>query len=681
MKTKFDKIERVLRENDLGSVDSLQFVPQVTNPDYQEGLVFYDDSKKALSYYNDAQDITVNLGQELLFRVENRTGATISNGSVVSPNSKTIITLADAQCKDKSRIIAVATHEIEDESFGYVTKFGQVGGLDTSAYSEGTILYLSKTNPGGFTNIRPDDGVYSVIVGVVNVSDPTDGIITVDTRSSDLTVEVNDVNGFPPDQRSNMTLSMDNGSRTFTVSSSSYPYHYYMTGDKYEKEESDSIVLPDTEGLKAVYYDGDTLSYIDNPNDGQISQAIRTKATVAYIYWDADNSEYNYFGEELHGISMSPDTHSYLHFTRGAQFLSGLALNTIVADGDGDINTSAQFGVDSGFYADEDLLITTDSIASTVGLPIYYLDGTNNLRRTTMEGLTDGYSVLTDIEAGVDTTGRLVFNEFTGGVWQLTTITNNDFVLCHVFAINGQDTDDQIIAFIGQSDYLTRGAARAGAETEISNLLTVLPVQEIIPLGTVIFQTSNGYDNEVKARVISTEEGDDYVDWRTSELQAGAAPSSHNNLASLELAASGVTYGHINDQAQTIYGAKTFDSAISAQNIESGRYTPTLTAVTNVNVSGAYAGHYLKIDNEVSVFMRVNVDPTTAATTTELGISLPIASSLTSTQDAGGVGSQSDTNSNGIISADTTNNRVTLKFESIDTTNRDWWLTFAYQVK
>lgn len=688
IKPKYDALIRKVREDDgdpsgdLKNIDSIDFNPLKTQPAHNEGVLFYSDAKNALSYYNDVSDVTVNLGQEVLFPVENQSGSTILNGSVVYPDTTTVIGLADSSNKDKSRIIAVATHDILDGDFGYVTKLGQVGGLNTSSYTAGQIIYLSDSTPGSFTATKPVDGSYIVTVGVIDIVDPTEGIITVDTRSSDHTVEVNDINGFPGDQRDNITLSFENSTRTFTISSSSYPYHYYVLGEKFEKESSDSIVITDTEGLHVFYYDDDTLNTLVNPNDAQLDSVIRTKSIVSYIYWNATDSMYNYFANELHGISMSPVTHAYLHFTRGAQYLSGLGLNSISTGQSGDIDSHAQFGVDAGYYADEDIIITSDSTSSTSGLSIYYLDGANGyLRRTTETGTTDGYSVLTDITAGVDTTGRLVYNQWTGTDWTLTLVSNNDFVLCHVFAINGIDGEDKLIAFIGQDDYLTRSAARDGAENEINSLLTILPVQEIIPVGTIIYQTSNGYDNEVRARIISTDDGSDYVDWRTSELKGGTSPTSHNNLSNLELSDTGVTWGHIDDQDQTIYGGKTFNSNIVAPNIVSGRYTPTLTAVTNINASGAYAGHYMRIDNEITVSMRVNVDATASSTTTELGISLPVASSLTSLQDAVGVSSQSDTNSNGIISADITNNRVTLKFESLDTVNRDWWLTFIYQIK
>lgn len=43
----------------------------------------------------------------------------------------------------------------------------------------------------------------------------------------------------------------------------------------------------------------------------------------------------------------------------------------------------------------------------------------------------------------------------------------------------------------------------------------------------------------------------------------GSVAQSHGSLSDLKLAASGVTYGHVDDQAQTIAGAKTFSNVVT----------------------------------------------------------------------------------------------------------------------
>ncbi len=518
----------------------MDFTPQNPNPSYTRGRLFYDDLKDALSYYNAVEDITLNIGQELLIRVYNDTGDTIPNGAIVYPtgvlSDAITIDLADASKKTKSRLVGMVTHEILDGESGYVTRLGEVGDLNTSSLGAGGVVYLSATTPGAFTLAKPTDGGYVVAVGAVKIVHASQGSIVVDPQISELTVEVTDTNGFPSDQRSGTTITFTNGSLTFEIAPTSSGFHYYQTGDKYEKEAAENVVIDDTEGGHIIYFDAETLTALANPSAGQLDVIIRTKALVAYLYWDKTNQEAIFIGDERHGIGMSPETHAYLHFTRGAQYLNGLALNNILKDQSGDVNTHAQFGVDLGFIVDEDLLTSIGAVLSTAGLNIFYLNGANgDLRKTT----NAGYSVLTT------GTGRLAYNQWTGAVWQLTEVTNNDFVLCHVFASN--DKDNPMLAIVGQAKYNTLGQARTGANNEISSLLLTLPQPEMVPVATLIFQTSDGYSNAVQGRVRSTDTGEDYVNWLTSELAQGAAPTSHANLSDLEKTATGANLGHVDN--------------------------------------------------------------------------------------------------------------------------------------
>ena len=473
-----------------------------------------------------------------------------------------LLELANAQSFDKSRLIGVTCAEILNNANGKVCKFGPITGLDTSGYSANNILYLS-TVDGEMTVVKPGDGAFVNQMAAVAVVDSEDGVIVVDINTSELTSEVTDTNGFPSSQRTNTTLGFTDGSRTFTITPTSSSFHFYGGGVKYEVTGADSVVISNTEGLHVIYYDGETLTSVDNPNDGQIDVAIRTKVLIAYIYWNATDEQSSYFADERHGILMSPSTHSYLHFTRGAQYLNGLGVGDIDTSGDGTLAADAQFSVAGGMIVDEDMIIQPGEVESTSGLPIYYLDGANaNMRKVIQAGFP--------VYATSSPNGRLWWNEWTGSTWQLTEVDNNDFVLCHVFAINGIAGRDQQIAIIGQGEYNTVGQARAGATTEISTILTQLPVEEMIPIASIIYQTSTGYSNAVKARTRTTDTGEDFVDWRVTELAQGVTPSSHANLTDLELAASGSNWGHISDQLQTIAGIKNF-----SDNLGIGTTEPT----------------------------------------------------------------------------------------------------------
>lgn len=523
----------------------IAFNPQLP-PTHKEGLVFYDSNKKALSYYNENSNVTVNMGQELLFRVENQTGQTIPNGTVIYPDGTTIIGLADAHVKNKSRLIAVTTHEILDGETGYATRLGQVGGVDTSSYSAGQIIYLG-TN-GQFTDVIPNDGGYAIIVGVVDVVDALEGIITVDPQLSELTVEVTDTNGFPPDQRANTTLLAQDGTRLFIIIADTGDFHYYELGNKFEST-GDAITWSDAEGEHWFFFEEGVLIVEHEPSDARKNHIILNHAFIATIYWNATDKKVEIgILDERHGISMSPTTHLYLHLTRGAQYLNGLGLGNFNI-GNGNLNIDAQFSVASGMFFDEDLPHTINSLAVGDTIPVVYNLGTTPNIRT---GTQTGFSVLNA------PAGRLYYNQNVGGNWQLTEVADRDYVLYHIFAINGQDQG--LISIMGQNEYATAGDARTGANTEISNIVSNLPFAEFVPIGTIIYQTRSSYSNTVKAKIVLTDEGENYVPWTTTELSQGASPSSHANLTNLELANTGVTWGHVsNTQPLTVASLTTIE--------------------------------------------------------------------------------------------------------------------------
>ncbi len=124
-------------------------------PAWAEGRVFYDTASHTLAYYNDNNAVTVNVGSEQLIRVRNRSGIAISDGAAVyisgALGQTPTVALALADGTSRSQVSGLATVDINDDAFGYVTVQGLVNGLNTSAYQDGAILYLSTNTLGGFT--------------------------------------------------------------------------------------------------------------------------------------------------------------------------------------------------------------------------------------------------------------------------------------------------------------------------------------------------------------------------------------------------------------------------------------------------------------------------------------------------------------------------------------------------
>lgn len=128
--------------------------------------------------------VTQQVGLEQYMVVGNQTGSTIVNGKVVGfagasggrlTGQKYIAdgTMPSIYC------IGVTTMDIETGKEGYVTTYGYVRDIDTSAWNVGDILYASSTTAGEMTNVKPTVPNVTVPVAAVVVKDATNGVIMV----------------------------------------------------------------------------------------------------------------------------------------------------------------------------------------------------------------------------------------------------------------------------------------------------------------------------------------------------------------------------------------------------------------------------------------------------------------------------------------------------------------------
>jgi hypothetical protein len=133
------------------------------------------------------------LGQQLVVKARNTSGSLISKGSVVKvvgvAGGFVGINLAQADSVANSETaFGIVAEDIADSSNGFVAINGLVHGLNTNAFTEGDILYLSTTTPGAITNVKPASPNYIVVVGYVAKKSSTDGHILLhvqnDTRQA-----------------------------------------------------------------------------------------------------------------------------------------------------------------------------------------------------------------------------------------------------------------------------------------------------------------------------------------------------------------------------------------------------------------------------------------------------------------------------------------------------------------
>lgn len=127
--------------------------------------------------------------------------------------------------------------------------------------------------------------------------------------------------------------------------------------------------------------------------------------------------------------------------------------------------------------------------------------------------------------------------------------------------------------------------------------------------------------------------------------------------------------------------ATTNGRLIDGLTLASGVYTPTLTNVANLDASTAFQCQYMRVGSVVTVSGKVSVDPTLTATTTQLGISLPIASNIGAEEDCCGTASAKAISSQvAAILGDATNDRAQMEWKATDITNQAMYFSFTYRI-
>ena len=241
------------------------------NPSHLEGRLFYDDTAKTLSFYNDESDVTLNIGQEEVIRVYNSGSETILNGAPVringALNGNPTITLAQSQFhsgseNETNEIIGLATHNIETGSYGYVTSLGLVNGLDTSGFNLGDTLYVSQS-AGELTNQEPPSPYDKIKVGFVTRVDASTGKIFVKTFSPVHLHEISNVSSsFTTPNKSVLTFNSSSGYWEETNELQISNGIYRISGSSSERYNTVSGALADASSGDTVfiapgtYYEG-----------------------------------------------------------------------------------------------------------------------------------------------------------------------------------------------------------------------------------------------------------------------------------------------------------------------------------------------------------------------------------------------------------------------------------------
>jgi hypothetical protein len=413
--------------------------------------------------------------------------------------------------------------------------------------------------------------------------------------------------------RGTSEISFVNATRTFTIQplAPATEFVYYIRGERVVINTSKSIVIPDVSGVYFIYFDTAQNLNVTNLFTAEL---LTSFAYTTVLYWNATAGEATYFADERHGITMDGETHLHFHTAIGTQYINGFALSSILSEEDGSLDTHMQCEVGDGILRDEDVqhdIYNTGGAVNTFDLeqalspiaqiPVMYRLGAG--AEWTLKPADNFPLIYSD---GVTFTGAAnglaAWNEFTGGAWQLTELGNNRYVLVHILATN--DVNNPIVAIQGITEYQNKPAGRDAARLEL-NQLSGLPFEEFLPIGTLIVEARTAYTNAPKARIRSTDDGADYIDWRAisqfSVNNVGSGINDHGNL------------GGLGDDDHTQYAlagsgsTRTFDIADLTDVVVT---TPTTNDVLQLNASGDWVN--VQLAAATDELAKVSANDTTA---------------------------------------------------------------------
>jgi hypothetical protein len=140
-----------------------------------------------------------NYADNLRIIVKNDSGTNIAKGKVVmavgAVGDRIQVALANADGSVSARfVMGVAFEAIDNGEEGYISIFGNISNLNTSAYTVGTVLYADPDVLGGLTATEPESPALDLSVAIVTRSHASTGRLFVRMWSQGVALnEVSDV--------------------------------------------------------------------------------------------------------------------------------------------------------------------------------------------------------------------------------------------------------------------------------------------------------------------------------------------------------------------------------------------------------------------------------------------------------------------------------------------------------
>lgn len=426
-----------------GIVNTLQYNTSYSKTGAEPtGTTYWNNDEKSIDSVLVDGTILQN-GQEVLYRVKNQTGTTLTDGTAVrfdgaignSGIFKVAPMLGNNQYPS-DYFMGLVTHDILDGADGYVTHFGKVRGLDLrpsgiangETWVDGDILYLSSTSVGKLTKIEPVAPNNKIMVAGV-ITSGNNGTLFVRPHSHGRMLDLEDVDGS--NYKTGDILIYDSASGYFTnTQTASYSnvskelrngenYIYWDSNIRFESNQGTSLIgynaetqITQNAGVYSITISGnDSGFYVSNAGDRNFIALETIEGVSGSIHIDDSTSGGSgVIISSINGVKISNTkatgslfgTASYANLSK--ELLDGT--NRIYKNGDA-FNVVGDFNVDPA----DTFTVNLNNANSSAGINSLGTGNTIGLYNLGQNGL-----ILIQNDSGADNSSINIENTATNGL-------------------------------------------------------------------------------------------------------------------------------------------------------------------------------------------------------------------------------------------------------------------------
>lgn len=191
-------LENYVNVDGSSTLEKIKLDTNPTLPPLVAGDIYYDTDSKTIAA-KVTNNTTIKISQDDTFLAHNIFPTTILKGQVVYVtgvvSGRARVSLARADIILENSIVGIAAEDIAENATGLILTRGIISGLDTDAFFTNSTVYLSDTISGALASDPPVSAVsYSVAVGYILVSHPSNGSIFINLSQSERLADLTDVN-------------------------------------------------------------------------------------------------------------------------------------------------------------------------------------------------------------------------------------------------------------------------------------------------------------------------------------------------------------------------------------------------------------------------------------------------------------------------------------------------------